>query len=143
MKLMRWGLGLVLMFMVSACSGVFETPTPSPVPTEDSIAPSGSWSLEYTGVCEARESESLDITISDEGYIIFDDYTLMPDATGQYVGSSQFSTPMPADGRDVVFIITYRLTLESRTKFIGTETVEEVGKGQDPCPIQLVFQDKP
>lgn len=137
MKMWRWSFGL---FFLLACRGLV-TPFPPPTvePTEDSIAPSGIWSLEYTGDCEARESESLDITIAGDGSISFKDYILTLDDNGQYVGSAQFTTPMPADGRDIVFIFEYQLTQDSHTMFTGTETLTEVGKGNETCPIQLVY----
>ncbi|GEM_PF-1166894 len=138
MKTLRWSFGLLMLLMLSAC-GDMSTLAPTIVPTADSIAPSGSWSLAYTGDCEAREGESLDITITEDDEIVFDDYTLTLDDDGNYIGSAQFTTPMPVDGRDVVFVITYNLTQEDRTTFIGTETVEEVGKGEDPCPIRLTY----
>ena len=141
MKLLRWSFGLVLIVMLSACGQIFAPPVtlPTVIPTEDSIVPSGKWSLSYMGDCSAREAESLDVTITEDGAIVFDDYTLTLNDDGEYVGSAQFTAPMPADGRDIVFITEYRLTQEDRTTFAGVQSVEEVGKGSEPCPVRLVY----
>ena len=76
MTVLRWSLSsLLLMFVLSACASP-ATPTPSPKPTDaldDSIAPLGSWSLEYIGKCARRDPENIDITFLDDVQIVFEE----------------------------------------------------------------------
>lgn len=143
MTFLRWSLSsLLLVIVLSACASQ-STPTPSPQPTDvpdNSIAPSGSWSLQYTGKCAGRDAENIDITVLDDKQIAFEEFMLMINGEGVYIGSIQSVAPMPADGRDIVFETVIELTQEDRNTFSGTETITESGKASDDCPIQLVYQ---
>lgn len=97
----------------------------------------GRWSLQYTGGCAGRESEPIDITRFDDDELHFDDFVLRHDEAGLYVGSADFIAPMPADGRDVVYTVTYSLRLEEDGKFIGTERITEDGGHSLDCPVEL------
>lgn len=143
MTFLRWSLSSLLLVMVLSACASQSIPAPSPQPTDvpdDSIAPLGSWSLQYVGKCAGRDAENIDITVLDETQIVFEEFTLTISDDGVYVGSIQSIAPMPADGRDIVFETVIELAQEDRNTFSGTETITETGKGADDCPIQLVYQ---
>ena len=71
---------------------------------------------------------------------MFEDFTLIVDEDGQYVGEAQFVAPMPEDHRDIIYTIGYQLTQESETVFSGEEVIVESGKLSDGCPIQFIYQ---
>lgn len=99
----------------------------------------GLWSLEYTGGCAGREAERLLITQLDDGIIAFDDFQLLRNEAGEYVGSANFIAPMPVDGREIPYEIAYALNATEAGRFAGTETVTEGGGHSLGCPIELVF----
>ena len=111
------------------------------VAREQSQAPRpGRWSLQYTGGCTGREAEPLDITILDETRMVFDNFRLMRDETGIYVGSATFIAPMPVDGREIPYEIAFRLRPTAAGGFVGTETITEGGGHSLDCPVELVFE---
>ena len=63
----------------------------------------------YTGECAGRESEKLLITHLDETEIVFDEFELLRNEAGEYAGSAVFYAPMPVDGRDIPYEISYVL----------------------------------
>jgi len=99
----------------------------------------GQWSLAYRGGCSGREAETLRITRLDETAIVFDEFHLLRDEADEYSGSAIFIAPMPADGREIPYEISYALKLNETGGFSGSETiVEDGGHGLD-CPVELVF----
>ena len=76
------------------------------------------------------ESETLLITQLDEDAIVFDEFELLRNEAGEYVGSAIFIAPMPVDGRDIPYEITYVLRANGDGGFSGRETVVE-GGGHD------------
>ena len=94
---------------------------------------------DYSGECAGRESEKLLITQLDEKAIVFDEFELLRNEAGDYVGSAIFSAPMPVDGRDIPYEISYVLRASEAGSFSGTETVIEGGGHGIACPIELVF----
>lgn len=136
---LRWGYCLVMVFLLAAC-GSPSAPAPTLSPTDDSIAPLGIWSFEYSGDCSGRDAETIDITTLGEQEIVFDEFILVKSDDGDYVGSIESIAPMPADGRDIVFETLIEISQDDSTTFSGTETITETGKGSDACPIQIVYQ---
>ncbi|MCY4019563.1 MAG: hypothetical protein OXG39_09160 [Chloroflexi bacterium] len=99
----------------------------------------GRWTLEYTGGCAGREAEAIQVSRLDDEELVFDDFHLRRNREGIFEGSAEFIAPMPADGRDVVYIISYALHAREDDIFVGTETITEDGGASLGCPIQLVF----
>ena len=99
----------------------------------------GIWSLEYHGGCSGQEAEKLRITRLDESEISFDDFLLLRDDQGEYSGTADFIAPMPVDGRDIPYTITYTLSATGSGGFSGTETIVEGGGHGLDCPVELVF----
>lgn len=97
----------------------------------------GAWTLAYTGGCAGRESETLLITQLDETVIVFDEFELLRNETDEYVGSAIFIAPMPVDGRDIPYEISYVLRASDNGRFSGTETITEGGGASLGCPITL------
>lgn len=122
---------LALLLLVAACGAM--APPPSLEPQ------AGKWRQSYTGECAGRESETLLIAELDEMKMVFDDFRLLRDDAGQYSGSAIFIAPMPVDGRDIPYEITYALRATDDGAFIGTETIVEGGGHGLDCPIELVF----
>ncbi len=99
----------------------------------------GAWTLAYTGGCVGRESETLLIRQLDETGIVFDEFELLRDETDEYVGSAIFIAPMPVDGRDIPYEISYALRAADDGRFSGTETIIEGGGASLGCPVELVY----
>lgn len=99
----------------------------------------GRWTLQYIGGCAGRESEAIQVSRLDEAELVFDEFHLRRDSEGVFQGSADFIAPMPADGRDVIYRISYALHALEHGKFAGTETITEGGGAALDCPIQLVF----
>ena len=127
---------LVIAFLVS-CGAM--APMPDAAPAQPQTPRTGKWSLGYSGGCTGREAEPLLITALDESQLVFDDFHLLRDEAGHYAGSADFIAPMPADGRDVVYTIAYRLSLNEDRTFVGTETITEGGGHSLDCPVALVY----
>ncbi len=126
------GLQLLMLLFLNACGTV----APSLV---QSAPRAGMWSLEYRGGCSGQEAETLQITRLDENEIAFDDFRLLRDDQGEYSGAVDLIAPMPADGRDVPYTITYRLRATAAGGFAGSETIVEGGGHGLGCPVELVF----
>ena len=127
---------LCLLGLLAAC-GVM-APMPD-APREQSQAPRiGEWSLEYRGGCTGREAEKLQITGLDENEIAFDDFRLLRNEAGEFVGSATFFAPMPVDGRNIPYEIAYTLRASDEGMFVGTETITEGGGHSLDCPVALV-----
>ena len=145
MALFRLPFGLILICSLVAC-GTMAKPAPATLDKSPSISMEGdlergrigNWSLRYTGSCTGRESEPIEVTRLDDAELVFGDFHLLRDETGHYIGSADFIAPMPADGRDVVYTITYSLSLSEEGEFIGTETITEGGGHSLDCPVELV-----
>ncbi len=99
----------------------------------------GAWTLAYTGGCAGRESETLLITQLDETVIVFAEFELLRNETDEYVGSAIFIAPMPVDGRDIPYEISYALRASDDGRFSGTETIIEGGGAALACPVELVY----
>ena len=113
----------------------------APVPIAESAEPkAGLWSLRFTGGCSGQEAESLLITQLDESAIVFDEFELLRNEAGEYVGSAIFIAPMPVDGRDIPYEISYALRETDDGGFRGTETIIEGGGHGLGCPIALVYE---
>ncbi len=146
MALFRLPFGLILICSLVAC-GTMAKPAPATLPKSPSISMGGDleagsrlghWSLRYTGGCTGREAEPIEITSLDKSELVFDDFRLLKDDTGQYFGSANFIAPMPVDGREIGYTITYSLRLDDEGKFVGTETVVEGGGHSLDCPVELL-----
>jgi len=111
---------------------------PMPVPTPEKPT-AGMWSLRFTGECSGQEAESLLITQLDESKIVFDEFDLLRNEAGEYVGSAIFIAAMPVDGRDIPYEIRYVLRASDDGGFRGTETIIEGGGHGLGCPIELVY----
>ena len=98
----------------------------------------GRWSLEYTGGCAGRESETIHLTLLDDETIVFDDFELRRNNDGVFQGRADFIAPMPADGRDVVYTIAFSLSIAEDGGFAGTELITEGGGQSLECPVKLV-----
>lgn len=103
----------------------------------------GLWSLEYRGDCAGQEAERLQITRLNVDELAFDDFRLLRDAAGDFVGSATFFAPMPADGRDIPYEIRYSLRISDDGAFAGVETIIEGGGHGLDCPVELVFIGAP
>ena len=121
--------------VLSAC-GTMQPDLVPPAPR------AGTWTLEYRGGCTGQEAETLLITRLDEGEIAFDDFRLLRNAAGEFVGSATFFAPMPVDGRNIPYEISYRLRA-SDDGYVGTETIVEGGGHGLDCPVELVFIGAP
>lgn len=130
----------VLLLLLSACGTM--APGPPPGAEEPEQPRAGEWSLHYSGDCAGREAEPLWIAKINETEIVFDDFRLLRNAEGDYIGSAVFFAPMPADGRDIPYEISYALTATDAGAFIGMETVVEGGGHGLGCPIELVPVDE-
>lgn len=129
---------LFLFAQLSACG------TMAPMPASESQMPrAGLWSLRFSGGCAGQEAESLLITRLDEDAIVFDEFELRRNETGEYVGSAIFSAPMPVDGRDIPYEISYELRATDAGGFVGTETIIEGGGHGIGCPVELVYVETP
>ena len=127
---------IALFLLLSACG------TLAPAPESKAEMPrAGIWSQAYTDECAGRAAESLLITRLDETEIAFDDFRLLRDGAGDYSGSANFTAPMPVDGRDIPYEISYALRASEDGRFIGTETVTEGGGHGIACPIELTYAD--
>ena len=116
----------------------------APAPTRGPEMPqAGLWSLRFTGECAGRESEKLLITQLDESAMIFDEFQLQRNENGEYIGSAIFIAPMPVDGRDIPYEISYVLRASDDGGFSGTETIIEGGGHGLACPIELVYVEPP
>ena len=126
-----------LLFVLTACG----TLAPMPAPREETLAEprAGNWTLEYSGGCTGRETEPLLITQLDETAIVFDDFTLRRNEAGEYVGTANRIAPMPVDGREIGYTITFRLKATEAGGFAGTETVVEGGGHGLDCPVELRY----
>ncbi len=124
---------LILVIALAGC-GTMET-SPSPIPLK-----AGIWTLEYVGDCQAREAETIHITGLDEREIAFDDFRLLRDETGQYTGSASFIAPMPADGREIGYIISYSLS-PTADGYAGQQLVVEGGGHGIGCPVRLAQRE--
>ena len=113
----------------------------APLPEAGSALPrAGVWTQHYQGECAGRESERLHITRLDEGTIVFDEFELLRNEAGEYVGSAIFIAPMPVDGRDIPYEISYVLRASEDGGFRGAETIIEGGGHGLACPIDLVYE---
>ncbi|MCY4145026.1 MAG: hypothetical protein OXE95_11835 [Chloroflexi bacterium] len=121
---------VLLCLLLSGC-GNMAMPTPTPG--------TGSWTLEYAGDCQAREPDAIQITRLDEQKIAFDDFRLLRDETGHYTGSASFIAPMPADGREIGYIISYRLQ-PAADGYVGQQLVVEGGGHGIACPVKLAHR---
>ncbi len=145
MALFRLPFGLILICSLVAC-GTMAKPAPATLDKSPSISMEGdlergrigNWSLRYTGSCTGRESEPIEVTRLDDAELVFGDYHLSREETGAYLGSANFIAPMPVDGREIGYTISYRLRLDDEGKFVGTETITEGGGHSLDCPVELV-----
>lgn len=128
---------LLVIAQLAAC-GSMQAPQTS-VTRQPEPPRTGNWSLEYTGECAGREAETLLITTLDESGIVFDEFELLRNEAGEYVGSAIFIAPMPVDGREIPYEVTYRLIATDDGGFSGTETIVEGGGHGLDCPIALVY----
>ena len=114
-------------------------PMPDVRPEQSQAPRIGEWSLEYRGGCTGREAEKLQITRLDENEIAFDDFRLLHNEAGEFVGSATFFAPMPVDGRNIPYEVTYTLRASDEGMFVGTETITEGGGHSLDCPVALVY----
>ena len=114
-------------------------PAPTSVTTQPKSPGPGTWSLEYHGGCSGREAEALRITRLDETAIVFDEFHLLRGEAGDYSGSAIFIAPMPVDGREIPYEISYALKLNETGGISGSETIVEDGGQGIACPIELLF----
>ena len=125
----------VVALVLAACG------TMAPAPASQPESPqAGVWSQNFSGGCAGQESEKLLITQLDEDVIAFDEFDLRRNEAGEYVGSAIFIAPMPVDGRDIPYEISYVLRA-TEDGFSGTETIVEGGGHGIACPITLVYED--
>ena len=125
---------IVVMLTLGACG----TMAPAPESNAETPGP-GLWSLQFTGECSGQEAESLRITQLDEAAIVFDEFELLRNDAGDYAGSAIFIAPMPVDGRDIPYEISYLLRASGDGGFRGTETIVEGGGHGLACPVELDF----
>ena len=118
--------------VLSACGAMQPELGPSP-------PRAGVWSLEYRGGCTGQEAETLQVTRLDESEIAFDDFQLLRNEAGEYVGRATFFAPMPVDGRNIPYEISYRLRVADEGGFAGVETIVEGGGHGLDCPVELIF----
>ncbi len=124
---------LILVIALAGC-GTLET-SPTPIPPK-----AGMWTLRFHGECAGREAETVQVTRFDEAEIAFDDFRLLRDATGQYTGSANFIAPMPVDGREIGYIISYSLK-PAADGYSGQQLVIEGGGHGIGCPVRLVQRE--
>lgn len=122
---------LPLIIALSSCGSLAPAPERSPGP--------GLWSLDYTGGCKGRESERLIVTRLDDATIAFGDFRLQHNGSGQYSGAANFTAPMPVDGRDIPYTISYTLAASDSGGFRGTQGVIEGGGHGLDCPVELRY----
>ena len=122
----------MVVLVLSACGTLQPELAPSP-------PRAGRWSLEYRGGCSGQEAETLLITRLDENEISFDDYQLLRNDEGEYSGTVDRIAPMPVDGRDIPYTITYTLSATDDGGFAGTETIVEGGGHGLDCAVELRF----
>ncbi|MCY3572629.1 MAG: hypothetical protein OXG92_01710 [Chloroflexi bacterium] len=137
MALSRLGNLLCLLFIVflAGCGSLA-------APMRESPPGAGIWRLDYAGDCQAREAETIHITVLDEREITFGDFRLLRDEAGQYSGSASFLAPMPVDGREIGYIISYSLWRET-AGFVGEQVVVEGGGHGINCPVKLIQETAP
>lgn len=123
---------LILAITLSACGTLVQPPA--------TTVETGIWTLEYVGDCQAREAETIHITGLDEREIAFDDFRLLRDETGQYTGSANFIAPMPVDGREIGYIISYSLR-PTADGYAGQQLVVEGGGHGIGCPVRLAQRE--
>ena len=125
-------ISFVALLLLSACGTL-----------QPELAPAGPraglWSLEYRGGCSGREAETLQITRLGGHEIAFDEFRLLRNAAGEFVGDATFFAAMPADGRDIPYEISYTLRASEGGGFAGTETIVEGGGHGLGCPVELRF----
>ncbi|MDE2777925.1 MAG: hypothetical protein OXI77_18510 [Chloroflexota bacterium] len=126
---------LLLVIALNACGTMAPAPAPAPEAPK-----AGLWSLRFSGDCSGQEAESLLITQLDETAIVFDEFELLRNDAGEYLGSAIFIAPMPVDGRDIPYEIRYVLRASENGGFSGTETIIEGGGHGLTCPVELVFE---
>lgn len=131
---------LSLALVLIAGCGTMAVPVKSPVDQPTDRPQLGRWTLAYTGGCSAREAETIQVTHLDDAALVFDDFELRSDDEGQFTGSADFVAPMPVDGRDVVYTISYALRADLEGKFSGIEKVTEGGGHSLDCPVELLYQ---
>ena len=131
---MRLAIVLLVVIILSSCGAM--APMPDAGPASPRV---GRWSLAYSGGCTGREAEPIEVTRLDATELVFDEFHLRVDEAGYYAGSADFIAPMPADGRDVVYTVAYRLSLNEGGTFVGTETITEGGGHSLDCPVALDF----
>ncbi len=119
--------------LVLCACGTMQTEPGPPAPR------AGIWSLEYRGDCSGQEAETLHITRLDDQEIAFSDFQLLRNEADEYVGGATFFAPMPADGRNIPYEISYRLRASDAGGFAGEETIVEGGGHGLDCPIELIF----
>ncbi len=134
----RRGALFIWLALLTACGSL--APPLTIDETAARLPPAGPWTLAYTGACQDREAESLLINHLTEAEIAFDEFRLLRAEDGQYIGSADFIAPMPADGRDIVYTIAYRLQLTAAGRLVGTETIIESGGHGLACPIELAYR---
>ena len=116
----------------------------APMPLMEAAAPkAGLWSLRFSGDCSGQEAEALLITQLDESAIVFDEFELLRNEAGEYVGSAIFIAPMPVDGRDIPYEIRYVLRASDDGGFSGTETIIEGGGHGLSCPVEAGIRGTP
>lgn len=134
---MRLAIVLLVVIILASCGAM--APMPDAGPAQPQTPRVGRWSLAYTGGCTGREAEPIEVTRLDATELVFDEFHLRVDEAGEYAGSADFIAPMPADGRDVVYTVAYRLSLNEDGTFVGTETITEGGGHSLDCPVALDF----
>ena len=103
----------------------------------------GPWTLHFKGDCAGRESEPIQVTRLDAAQLHFDDFSLHRDAADLYRGSANFIAPMPADGRDIIYTVSYSLRRETDSKLSGIQSITEGGGHSLPCPVELIRDARP
>ncbi len=124
------GLVLLLVMLLPTACGTHARPQTFRPPQ------AGIWTLHYMGSCQGRDAEMLQITRLDESEIAFDSFRLLRDDDSVYRGSANFIAPMPADGRDIGYVISYELS-PAGGGFTGDELVIEGGGHGLSCPVEL------
>ncbi len=99
----------------------------------------GTWTLDYSGDCAGRDSESITVTRLDAEEMVFDGFHLRRDASDVFTGEAHFIAPMPADARDVLYTIAYALQRRADGAFVGSETITEGGGAALACLVELGF----
>ena len=133
-SLVTW---LCLLNVLAACGTLApmqDAPSQQPVQPQ-----AGEWSLSFSGGCTGQDAEAILITRLTESEIAFDDFQLLRNEAGEYVGSANFIAPMPVDGREIPYTISYTLRRTEDGGFVGSETIVEGGGHGIACPVELVF----